>query len=94
VAATADPLFLRPVGSLGLLAAAAAAVTSATGNRTTLLGLVLLTVLLWLLATIHYRDRRAPRYAVGAGWTGTGDAAGTVDRATRTGSSSAGAVIR
>jgi hypothetical protein len=53
-----DPAVMRPLAALGVLAAVAAVATLVTGSAATLLILVLLTVALWGLATVHHASAR------------------------------------
>jgi hypothetical protein len=53
-----EPEVTRPLAALGLLAALAAVATVLTGSAVTLSVLVLLTVVLWALATVHHLAAR------------------------------------
>jgi hypothetical protein len=53
-----DPAVMRPLAALGVLTTVAAAAALVTGSAATLLILVLLTVALWGLATVHHASAR------------------------------------
>lgn len=54
----ADPFVVRPLAALGLLAALTAVIALITGSAAALTVLVLLTVGLWVLATVHHAGVR------------------------------------